>query len=533
MTHQVRPSDEELWPLIAAGDESAFGRLFDRYSRPVYNHAFRLTASWSTAEDVTQATFLVAWRRRHDARLVDGSALPWLLVVATNAVRSEWRSARLPRLPAGQHHRRPAGRSAQRAAALLRPGAVPTAAGPQLCIHRDEPHQPRSSSAVGPCAAPHRDLLFVVLGQLHKRGAEPSPRFPPNPLTPSITREREPMSLVRATPVLSLAMGVLFLTACQGQSAQHQARATESPSPSASATPDTSIVDALAAAGVSDALVIQLGEVASRTGYGLGRDEPLPLEKSRGFAVVQIATCRDVASGNKTWAQVIATDQAGGAPAADAQTMNDFLRDVFCKAVRPDPKLAATPTSRPSDVAPATDADGTRGLLSSLAWLDQRYRPIAYAPCEKQEGQPLGDGHAWRVSSNVILCGEVLGDTWKHRPIGLTLVFNTPVTEKTAVALARTLLPTDASLTSRRLGSNPDYAAHDGSCASLEWHSTTLNAAVKALNPSWGDGEKASFVLYGKQQTEDGSADAYRGRVKAADVAIGGHNYAQDNTITC
>ncbi|MFG1887051.1 RNA polymerase sigma factor [Micromonospora sp. NPDC049051] len=108
MRHQVGPSDEELWASIAAGDESAFGRLFDRYSRPVYNHAFRLTGSWSTAEDVTQATFLVAWRRRHDARLVEGSALPWLLVVATNAVRSEWRSARrwlalLRRLPAERY----------------------------------------------------------------------------------------------------------------------------------------------------------------------------------------------------------------------------------------------------------------------------------------------------------------------------------------------------------------------------------------------------------------------------------------------
>ncbi|MFC0097806.1 RNA polymerase sigma factor [Micromonospora marina] len=108
MRHQAWPSDEELWSSIAAGDESAFGRLFDRYSRPVYNHAFRLTGSWSTAEDVTQATFLVAWRRRHDARLVDGSALPWLLVVATNAVRSEWRSGRrwlalLRRLPAERY----------------------------------------------------------------------------------------------------------------------------------------------------------------------------------------------------------------------------------------------------------------------------------------------------------------------------------------------------------------------------------------------------------------------------------------------
>ncbi|MEU9509326.1 RNA polymerase sigma factor [Micromonospora sp. NPDC048170] len=108
MTHLVRPSDEELWASIAAGDETAFGRLFDRYSRRVYNHAFRLTGSWSTAEDVTQATFLVAWRRRQEARLVEGSALPWLLVVATNAVRSEWRSARrwlalLRRLPSERH----------------------------------------------------------------------------------------------------------------------------------------------------------------------------------------------------------------------------------------------------------------------------------------------------------------------------------------------------------------------------------------------------------------------------------------------
>jgi RNA polymerase sigma-70 factor (ECF subfamily) len=108
VTHLVRPSDEELWASIAAGDETAFGRLFDRYSRRVYNHAFRLTGSWSTAEDVTQATFLVAWRRRQEARLVEGSALPWLLVVATNAVRSEWRSARrwlalLRRLPPERH----------------------------------------------------------------------------------------------------------------------------------------------------------------------------------------------------------------------------------------------------------------------------------------------------------------------------------------------------------------------------------------------------------------------------------------------
>ncbi|MFG1838428.1 RNA polymerase sigma factor [Micromonospora sp. NPDC049175] len=105
MTSQIQPSDQDLWSTIAAGDEVAFARLFDRYAGAVYNHVFRLTGSWTLAEDVTQSTFLVAWRRRGEAAaLVDGLVLPWLLVVATNTTRTEWRSARrwwaaLRRLP--------------------------------------------------------------------------------------------------------------------------------------------------------------------------------------------------------------------------------------------------------------------------------------------------------------------------------------------------------------------------------------------------------------------------------------------------
>jgi RNA polymerase sigma-70 factor (ECF subfamily) len=92
-TH-VPPTDTELWTAGTEGDEAAFGQLFERHSRAVYNHAFRLCGSWSVAEDVTQTTFVTAWRRRRDTRLVDGSVLPWLLVVATNAARTEHRSRR-------------------------------------------------------------------------------------------------------------------------------------------------------------------------------------------------------------------------------------------------------------------------------------------------------------------------------------------------------------------------------------------------------------------------------------------------------
>jgi RNA polymerase sigma-70 factor (ECF subfamily) len=90
----MQPPDQELCAALGGGDETAFGQLFERHHRAVYNHAFRLSGSWTVAEDVTQATFLTAWRRRGQARVVDGSLLPWLLVVAGNTVRAERRSAR-------------------------------------------------------------------------------------------------------------------------------------------------------------------------------------------------------------------------------------------------------------------------------------------------------------------------------------------------------------------------------------------------------------------------------------------------------
>lgn len=98
------PSDRELWDEAVAGSSGSFGLLFDRHCRAVYNHCFRLTGSWSAAEDGLQATFLIAWRKRHRVRLERDNALPWLLTVAGNTVRDQRRSVRrwlnlLERLP--------------------------------------------------------------------------------------------------------------------------------------------------------------------------------------------------------------------------------------------------------------------------------------------------------------------------------------------------------------------------------------------------------------------------------------------------
>ncbi len=52
------PADAALWADLVDGRAHALGELFDRYSRQVYNFAFRRTASWALSEDVTQATFI-------------------------------------------------------------------------------------------------------------------------------------------------------------------------------------------------------------------------------------------------------------------------------------------------------------------------------------------------------------------------------------------------------------------------------------------------------------------------------------------
>ncbi|MFS8102789.1 sigma-70 family RNA polymerase sigma factor [Lentzea alba] len=88
------PPDAQLWDLIAKGDHAAFAELFERHAEAVWNYAYRLTASWSQAEDLLSATFLTAWRKRGEARLVRDSALPWLYTVTANRARTEWRASR-------------------------------------------------------------------------------------------------------------------------------------------------------------------------------------------------------------------------------------------------------------------------------------------------------------------------------------------------------------------------------------------------------------------------------------------------------
>lgn len=85
--------DATLVAQAASGSEFAFRALYRAYVRPVYWLAHGLVGNASDAEDVTQETFLVAWRKLPGMQLAGDSLLPWLVTIcrfqAANRIRRQ------------------------------------------------------------------------------------------------------------------------------------------------------------------------------------------------------------------------------------------------------------------------------------------------------------------------------------------------------------------------------------------------------------------------------------------------------------
>jgi RNA polymerase sigma factor (sigma-70 family) len=82
----------------------AFGLLFERHAKLIYNYCFRRIGNWATTQEMVSTVFLEAWRRRNKD-LPSGKVLPWLYGIATNVLRNQSRSERrfaatLSKLPA-------------------------------------------------------------------------------------------------------------------------------------------------------------------------------------------------------------------------------------------------------------------------------------------------------------------------------------------------------------------------------------------------------------------------------------------------
>ncbi|MEO5921801.1 MAG: sigma-70 family RNA polymerase sigma factor, partial [Pseudolysinimonas sp.] len=92
--------DVELIAKSIARDARAFGDLFDRHATAVYRFAYSLTHDETEAQELVQETFVTAWKKLADIRLVGDSMLPWLIVAtrhhSQNLRRAKQRAATFP-----------------------------------------------------------------------------------------------------------------------------------------------------------------------------------------------------------------------------------------------------------------------------------------------------------------------------------------------------------------------------------------------------------------------------------------------------
>jgi RNA polymerase sigma-70 factor (ECF subfamily) len=88
-------SDEALVALVARGDESALGELYDRVGRIAYGLAMRVLRDDRLAEDAVQEGFLAVWRSAAAFRAERAKASTWILTLvhrrAVDLVRREER----------------------------------------------------------------------------------------------------------------------------------------------------------------------------------------------------------------------------------------------------------------------------------------------------------------------------------------------------------------------------------------------------------------------------------------------------------
>jgi len=71
---------------VLAGDRDAFGILIERYSDPLYRHAYGMTGSADVAEDILQVSFIKAFHHLGEVR---GRFDAWVFRIVANGCK-DW-----------------------------------------------------------------------------------------------------------------------------------------------------------------------------------------------------------------------------------------------------------------------------------------------------------------------------------------------------------------------------------------------------------------------------------------------------------
>jgi RNA polymerase sigma-70 factor (ECF subfamily) len=89
-------SDAAVMLRVAAGDESSFNYLVEKYHRPMIHFLYRMVHNQSIAEELAQEVFLRVYRAR-DSYRAEARFTTWLYRIATNLAVNHARDTRLER----------------------------------------------------------------------------------------------------------------------------------------------------------------------------------------------------------------------------------------------------------------------------------------------------------------------------------------------------------------------------------------------------------------------------------------------------
>jgi RNA polymerase sigma-70 factor (ECF subfamily) len=150
------PAEAQFLELLRAGDAESFDRLVSDRSPDVYALLYRLTQDAEEARDLTQETFLQAFRSIAHFR-GDADLRTWLYRIAVNQARNRWRWWRRRRRDATVSLDAPARDSEQPLTARLRDERVRDPERDTLAHERER----ALDSALQTLARPYREAVVL------------------------------------------------------------------------------------------------------------------------------------------------------------------------------------------------------------------------------------------------------------------------------------------------------------------------------------------------------------------------------------
>ncbi|HEX8264482.1 MAG TPA: sigma-70 family RNA polymerase sigma factor [Pyrinomonadaceae bacterium] len=93
-------SSDDLIARVQGGDREAFGLIFEHHSRFIYKFIYAMLGDQNLAEELTQETFLGAYKGIHTLR-GEAQLKTWLCGIAKNVVYKSFRSNRKEGMKSG------------------------------------------------------------------------------------------------------------------------------------------------------------------------------------------------------------------------------------------------------------------------------------------------------------------------------------------------------------------------------------------------------------------------------------------------